>query len=75
MSQVALKKMGTDFTMTVPTEIVDCLHLQEGQKLDIRRENGHVILTPIPTEYQETMQAHQRMMEKYRSTFQRLANA
>ncbi len=75
MSQVALKKMGADFTMTMPMEIVDCLHLQEGQKLDIRRENGQVILTPVPTNYQETMQAHQRMVDKYRSTFQRLADA
>jgi antitoxin component of MazEF toxin-antitoxin module len=75
MSQVALQKVGSNFVATIPTNIVQTLHLQEGQKFDVSYEAGKVILTPMKAELEEIMQAHNEVLQKYRPAFQQLAES
>ncbi|HIE02481.1 MAG TPA: AbrB/MazE/SpoVT family DNA-binding domain-containing protein [Thiotrichaceae bacterium] len=75
MSQVALQKVGSSLVATIPINIVQTLHLQEGQKFDVSLEEGKVILTPMTAELEEIMQAHNDVLQKYRPAFQRLAES
>ncbi|RKZ36403.1 MAG: transcriptional regulator [Gammaproteobacteria bacterium] len=75
MSQVALQKVGSSFITTIPINVVQTLHLQEGQKFDVSYEAGKVILTPVTTELEEIMQAHNKVLQKYRPAFQQLAES
>ena len=75
MSQVSLRKVGTSFVTTIPAELVQELHLQEGQKLRIVKENGTLVLTPISEDLDVAMKAHEEILQRYRAAFQRLADA
>lgn len=35
--------------LTLPADIVESLHLKEGEQLEVSVENGHVVLVPVMT--------------------------
>ncbi len=74
MSEVALRKVGSSFVATIPSDLVQQLHLVAGQKLRVDKENGRVILTPLSAELQEVARVHERLLKKYRNAFQKLAD-
>ncbi len=75
MATVLLRKVGTSFVTTIPLEIVEELHLQEGQKFEIRKENGQLILVPLSAELEAVAEAHDKVLQRYRSAFKKLADA
>lgn len=75
MSKVSLRKVGSSFVTTIPSEMVDELHLKAGQKFEITKENGRLVLTPVTPEMEAVMKAHEKVLQKYRAAFQRLADA
>ncbi|MDH5545410.1 MAG: AbrB/MazE/SpoVT family DNA-binding domain-containing protein [Gammaproteobacteria bacterium] len=75
MGSVSLRKVGTSYVTTIPSEIVEELHLKEGQKFEIKKENGQLILIPVTPEYEEAMAAHDHVLEKYRAAFKKLSDA
>jgi putative addiction module antidote len=75
MSKVSLRKVGSSFVTTIPSEMVDELHLKAGQKFEITKENGRLVLTPVTPEMDAVMKAHEKVLQKYRAAFQRLADA
>jgi putative addiction module antidote len=74
MSKVALRKVGSSFVATIPAELVQQLSLVEGQKLQVGKENGRIVLTPVTAELDDVARAHERLRKKYRSAFQKLAD-
>lgn len=75
MSKVSLRKVGSSFVTTIPSEMVDELHLKAGQKFEITKENGRLVLTPVTPEMEAVVKAHDKVLQKYRAAFQRLADA
>ncbi|OYY94196.1 MAG: hypothetical protein B7Y41_07675 [Hydrogenophilales bacterium 28-61-23] len=75
MSQVALRKVGSSFVTTIPAELVQELHLTEGQKFEISKENGRLVLVPVDAEFEAAMAAHEKVLQQYRAAFQKLADA
>lgn len=74
MSKIALRKVGSSFVTTIPADVVQNLHLREGQKLQVSKENGRIVLTPVTAEFEAVMEAHEKVIAKYRAAFQRLAD-
>ncbi len=74
MSKIALRKVGSSFVATIPVDVVQDLHLRAGQKLQVSKENGRIVLTPVTAEFEAVMAAHKKVIEKYRAAFQRLAD-
>lgn len=75
MSKISLRKVGSSYVTTIPAETVKALHLKEGQKFEISRENGRLVLTPVSPEFDATMKAHEKVLAKYRAAFQKLSDA
>lgn len=75
MGKVALRKVGSSFVTTIPVELVQELHLREGQKFQVSRENGRIVLTPVTADLQAVAKAHEKVLQKYRTAFQKLADA
>ncbi len=75
MSQVALRKVGSSFVTTIPAELVQELHLAEGQKFEISKENGRLVLVPVDAEFEAAMAMHEKVLQQYRAAFQKLADA
>ncbi len=75
MSKVSLRRVGSSYVTTIPAEYVQELHLKSGQKFEITKENGRLVLTPVTPELEAVMKAHEKVLQKYRAAFQRLADA
>lgn len=45
MSKITLRKVGSSYVMTIPSELVQELHLKEGQKFEVTKVNGRLVLT------------------------------
>lgn len=75
MSKISLRKVGSSYVTTIPAETVKALRLKEGQKFEISRENGRLVLTPVSAEFDATIKAHEKVLARYRAAFQKLADA
>ena len=75
MSKVSLRKVGSSYVTTIPSELVQELHLKSGNKFEVTKENGRLVLTPISPELEAVIKAHDNILQKYRAAFQRLADA
>ena len=75
MSKISLRKVGSSFVTTIPSELVEALHLRAGQKFEVSKESGRLVLTPITPDSEAVMKAHEKVLQKYRAAFQRLADS
>ena len=75
MSKVSLRKVGSSYVTTIPSEVVKELHLKEGQMFEVGKENGRLVLTPVTPELEAVIKAHEKVLTKYRAAFRRLADA
>ena len=75
MSKISLRKVGSSFVTTIPSELVEELHLKAGQKFEVSKESGRLVLTPVTPESEAVMKAHEKVLQKYRAAFQRLADS
>jgi len=74
MSKVALRKVGSSLVTTIPADVVQELHLDEGQKLEITKENGRIIMAPVDAKLTAVESSHDKIIKKYRAAFQELAD-
>lgn len=74
MSIVALRKVGSSLVTTIPADLVQELHLEAGQSLEVIKSNGRIILMPVDAKMEEAKAAHDKIIKKYRAAFQKLAD-
>lgn len=75
MTEITLRRVGSSLVTTVPTDVVKRLKLEEGQRMDIQVENGRLVLVPQSADMEAVKAAHDRVIQKYRAVFQKLADA
>lgn len=73
MSKVALRKVGSSLVTTIPADLVQELHLEEGQSLEITKSNGRIVMMPVDAKLEDAKAAHDKVIKKYRAAFQKLA--
>jgi len=73
MSKVALRKVGSSLVTTIPADLVQELHLEEGQSLEISKSNGRIVMMPVDAKLEDAKAAHDKVIKKYRAAFQKLA--
>ncbi|MDZ7779794.1 MAG: AbrB/MazE/SpoVT family DNA-binding domain-containing protein [Gemmatimonadota bacterium] len=71
--KVTLRKMGGSVGATLPKDIAESLHVQEGDELFVIETDQGVLLTPYDPEFQEAMAAYERTANKYRNALRELA--
>ncbi len=75
MSEVALRKVGSSFVTTIPAGVVNELRLKAGQRFQVSKENGKIVLTPVSAELRAVLKAHEKVLHRYRAAFQKLAES
>ena len=61
-------------TMVLPADVLVRLNLNDGDRLYLIEEpSGTLLLSPFDQDYLETMRIADRVMDKYRETFEALA--
>lgn len=73
--RVTARKMGGSIGATLPREMVDRLHIEEGDELTVIETERGLLITPYDPDFDEAMEAYARGARKYRNALRELADA
>lgn len=73
MATLKLRKVGSSVGVIIPKEILDKLHLTEGDQVYASANNNGLQLTPYDPEFDAAMEAFSRTRRKYRNALRKLA--
>lgn len=71
--RVTARKMGGSIGATLPREMVDRLHIHEGDELTVMETDEGLLITPYDPAFEEAMEAYERGARKYRNALRELA--
>lgn len=71
--RVTARKMGGSIGATLPREMVDRLHIREGDELTVMETDEGLLITPYDPDFEEAMDAYERGARKYRNALRELA--
>jgi len=75
MSKVILRKVGSSLVTTIPVDLVQELHLEPGQAMEIGKENGRITMMPLDARLEDAKSSHDKIIKQYRAAFQGLADS
>ncbi|MCU7893114.1 MAG: AbrB/MazE/SpoVT family DNA-binding domain-containing protein [Candidatus Thiodiazotropha sp. (ex Ustalcina ferruginea)] len=73
MHALKLRKIGSSIGVILPKEMLERLHLREGDKLYADESRNGVQLSPYDPEFEAAMEAFSRTRRKYRNALRELA--
>lgn len=73
MQVVKLRKVGNSTTVTLPTSVVEALHLQENDEVAVEVAGDRIVLTRANTDFQDAWDAYQAIEPRYRNANRKLA--
>lgn len=73
MQTVKVRKVGNSTTVTLPTWVVEALHLRENDEIAIEVAGDRIILTLATADFQDAWAAYQKIEPRYRDANRRLA--
>ena len=73
MATLKLRKVGSSVGVIIPKEILDKLHLTEGDQVYASADNNGLQLTPYDPDFDAAMEAFSRTRRKYRNALRKLA--
>jgi putative addiction module antidote len=73
MATLKLRKVGGSVGVIIPKEILDALHLTEGDQLFASTNNNGLHLTPYDPDFDAAIDAFSRTRRKYRNALRKLA--
>lgn len=73
MHTLKLRKIGSSVGVILPKELLEKLHLNEGDEIFADANTDGLQLTPYDPEFESTMEAFNRTRKKYRNALHQLA--
>lgn len=73
MHTLKLRKIGSSVGVILPKEMLDRLHLQEGDQIFADENQDGVQLTPYDPEFEAAMEAFGKTQRRYRNALHELA--
>ena len=70
---MTVRKIGGSLGGTFPKDLMDRLHILEGDKLYLVPTEGGVLITPFDPEFEKAMEAYEHLSKRYRNTLKELA--
>lgn len=71
--KVKARRMGGSIGATLPKEMAERLHIEEGDELTILETEDGLLITPYDPTVEEAMAAYERGAKKYRNALRKLA--
>ncbi|MGE5178752.1 MAG: AbrB/MazE/SpoVT family DNA-binding domain-containing protein [Bacteroidota bacterium] len=71
--RLKVRKVGNSLGVTLPAEAVKALHVREGDPLYLTEAPGGFRVTPYDPDFEETMEAAEEFMARYRNALRELA--
>jgi putative addiction module antidote len=73
MATLKLRKVGSSVGIIIPKDMLDALHLAEGDQIYASVNTDGVHLTPYDPDFDTAMKAFGRTRRKYRNALRKLA--
>lgn len=73
MQIVKLRKVGNSTTITLPTSVLEALHLHENDEIAIEVAGDRIVLARASRDYQDAWTAYQSLEPRYRNANRKLA--
>ncbi|GAC1375358.1 MAG: hypothetical protein PVS3B1_31850 [Ktedonobacteraceae bacterium] len=73
MQIVKLRKVGNSATVTLPTAVVEALHLRENDDIAVDVVGDQIVLTRATTDFQDAWAAYKEIEPRYRNANRKLA--
>lgn len=73
MHIVKLRKVGNSTTITLPTAVIEALHLHESDEIAIDVVGDRIVLTRATADFQDAWEAYQQIEPRYRNANRKLA--
>ncbi len=73
MQVVKLRKVGNSTTVTLPTSVVEALHLHENDEVAIEVTGDRIVLTRATSDFQDAWEAYQKIEPRYHNANRKLA--
>lgn len=73
MATLKLRKVGSSVGVIIPKDMLDSLHLAEGDPIYASVDDDGVHLTPYDPDFEAAMEAFGRTRRKYRNALRKLA--
>lgn len=73
MATLKLRKVGSSVGVIIPKEMLDTLHLTEGDQVFASANNDGLHLTPYDPDFDAAMEAFSSTRRKYRNALRKLA--
>lgn len=73
MHALKLRKIGSSVGVILPKELLDRMHLKEGDQLFVNENQDGVQLSAYDPDFESAMKAFKRTRRKYRNALRELA--
>ena len=74
MHVVKLRKVGNSATITLPTAVIEALHLHENDEIAIDVVGDRIVLTSATADFQDAWEAYQQIEPHYRNANRKLSD-
>lgn len=71
--ETKIRKIGNSLGLTIPKQLIDELHLKEGDKLTITKRDRNLELIPTDPEFEEWAEAYRQANLDYKDVLRELA--
>lgn len=73
VKKVKARKMGGSIGATLPKEMVERLHIEEGDELMIVETRDGLLISPYDPTFDEAMDVYERAAKNYRNALRKLS--
>ena len=71
--EIKIRRSGGSLSATLPKEMAERLHLEEGDRVFVRETPEGILLTPYDPDFAKAMKVYRRGARKYRDALKELA--
>lgn len=71
--ETKIRKVGNSLGVTIPKQIIDELHVKEGDTMEIKTEGDALRLEPSDKEFEEWAEAYREANRDYKDVLKELA--
>jgi putative addiction module antidote len=73
MQVVKLRKVGNSVTVTLPTSVLEALHLHENDEIAVDVAGDRIVLAKASQDFQDAWDAYQKIEPRYRNANRKLS--
>ncbi len=72
--ETAIRRIGNSSGLTIPKDLLDCQHLEEGDQVHLVETEDGLLITPYDPDFEDAMEAYEGGARDYRNALRALSD-